>query len=124
MSRRKTVTPFVGVWIETTLVYKRTLCRLVTPFVGVWIETHASVLYDTYVEVTPFVGVWIETQWVNPNETFKMSHPSWVCGLKLFIPMFLCCSVSSHPSWVCGLKPLKPMICVPQVCHTLRGCVD
>ena len=33
-----------------------------------------------------------------------MSHPSWVCGLKLAI---LCASEdldTSHPSWVCGLK--------------------
>ena len=33
----------------------------VTPFVGVWIETPSSseINFDAY--VTPFVGVWIET---------------------------------------------------------------
>ena len=35
-----------------------------------------------------------------------MSHPSWVCGLKL-TSMNLCVRpLPSHPSWVCGLKLL------------------
>ena len=33
------VTPFVGVWIETTWVTGYDQSFLVTPFVGVWIET-------------------------------------------------------------------------------------
>ena len=33
------VTPFVGVWIETTLSFEFLSISLVTPFVGVWIET-------------------------------------------------------------------------------------
>ena len=33
------VTPFVGVWIETTIVDSSRKARGVTPFVGVWIET-------------------------------------------------------------------------------------
>ena len=35
------------------------------------------------------------------------SHPSWVRGLKRFVP---CCShrkVESHPSWVRGLKQIE-----------------
>ena len=36
------VTPFVGVWIETALARERLLEDLVTPFVGVWIETFTS----------------------------------------------------------------------------------
>ena len=35
----KQVTPFVGVWIETTEVFSLHPPWLVTPFVGVWIET-------------------------------------------------------------------------------------
>ena len=34
-----TVTPFVGVWIETLTTKGSWLEREVTPFVGVWIET-------------------------------------------------------------------------------------
>ena len=33
-----------------------------------------------------------------------MSHPSWVCGLKLYEDMYLSRGKASHPSWVCGLK--------------------
>ena len=34
---------------------------VVTPFVGVWIETSVPALIVTGHIVTPFVGVWIET---------------------------------------------------------------
>ena len=67
---------------------------------------HDIQLFAEYA-VTPFVGVWIETQWVNPNETFKMSHPSWVCGLKQSSEYGLDLGKLSHPSWVCGLKLLQ-----------------
>ena len=33
----------------------------VTPYVGVWIETTQQEKIDKYFEVTPYVGVWIET---------------------------------------------------------------
>ena len=33
--------------------------------------------------VTPFVGVWIETRGLSDVDIGKVSHPSWVCGLKL-----------------------------------------
>ena len=55
----------------------------VTPFVGVWIETNSDRSLTANGKVTPFVGVWIET--ANPTELSNpfLSHPSWVCGLKL-----------------------------------------
>ena len=34
----------------------------------------------------------------------EVSHPSWVCGLKLINSIYRKCSGLSHPSWVCGLK--------------------
>ena len=33
------VTPYVGVWIETTQARDHPIMGLVTPYVGVWIET-------------------------------------------------------------------------------------
>ena len=33
------VTPFVGVWIETSIHLLSLISYAVTPFVGVWIET-------------------------------------------------------------------------------------
>ena len=32
------------------------------------------------------------------------SHPTWVCGLKLFLIFPNLRSTKSHPTWVCGLK--------------------
>ena len=79
----------MGVWIETARRVKSIMMHSVTPFVGVWIETldmtvtygyapsHPSwvcglkhvvfviILLSLY--VTPFVGVWIETN--NHNQT-------------------------------------------------------
>ena len=34
------VTPFVGVWIETSVSWHKRNPTSVTPFVGVWIETN------------------------------------------------------------------------------------
>ena len=34
-----------------------------------------------------------------------MSHPAWVCGLKLFLIVNTVHFFWSHPAWVCGLKP-------------------
>ena len=57
----KTVTPFVGVWIEIIrLCQKRLNGRTVTPFVGVWIEIRYIDVDGEKMTVTPFVGVWIE----------------------------------------------------------------
>ena len=37
-----TVTPYVGVWIETASLPPTGNCVSVTPYVGVWIETLSS----------------------------------------------------------------------------------
>ena len=118
----------------------------VTPFVGVWIETWCPSWRCPWCCVTPFVGVWIETLADYGSIDDLLSHPSWVCGLKLVNTCQMICNVMSHPSWVCGLKQqtfahaatvqgshpswvcgLKPLVvCINQkhLCHTLRGCVD
>ena len=62
------VTPFVGVWIETDKYLEQIYKSFVTPFVGVWIETVALIV----------VGLLVMT-----------SHPSWVCGLKPPVTIFL-----------------------------------
>ncbi len=55
----------------------------VTPRVGVWIETQlTSKSLDSYY-VTPRVGVWIETTWTNNTMSCVRSRPAWACGLKL-----------------------------------------
>ena len=58
----RSVTPCVGVWIETILPLTRRRTSEVTPCVGVWIETVLAELEAAEVIVTPCVGVWIETK--------------------------------------------------------------
>ena len=33
-----------------------------------------------------------------------LSHPAWVCGLKLGDTNYRNIGIGSHPAWVCGLK--------------------
>ena len=48
------------------------------------------------------MGVWIETLMLGKIENAAMSHPVWVCGLKL----------------------TNMNLCVRHLRHTLYGCVD
>ena len=77
------VTPYVGVWIETFDLSSKKLFTAVTPYVGVWIETYGLRNAIDYGTVTPYVGVWIETFMSLSSSGVGMSHPTWVCGLKL-----------------------------------------
>ena len=92
----------MGVWIETFPRLSAALTQRVTPFVGVWIETRRDQSRPWLRSVTPFVGVWIETDDYLPIWDKCKSHPSWVCGLKLVICVFVRLPTG----------------------HTLRGCVD
>ena len=53
------------------------------------------------------MGVWIETWQIYDRGMFLVSHPVWVCGLKLFPILTLIIMDVSHPVWVCGLKQLE-----------------
>ena len=53
-----------------------------------------------------------------------MSHPAWVCGLKLGDTNYRNIGVGSHPAWVCGLKLPSYIAHAAHLSHTLRGCVD
>ena len=63
------------------------LIGTVTPCVGVWIETLSKVKLLKDGGVTPCVGVWIETMSVNKVILMGKSHPAWVCGLKRALPV-------------------------------------
>ena len=120
------VTPFVGVWIETRINNYDYESNKVTPFVGVWIETQGRWSPSYRRIVTPFVGVWIETSKATKMKYPKNRHTLRGCvdwnikRLKIKQPMNL-----SHPSWVCGLKlSLQRKLLGLMLSHTLRGCVD
>ena len=53
---------------------KPPLATSVTPFVGVWIETGYRCFCSKHTEVTPFVGVWIETMLQTVGENGDYSH--------------------------------------------------
>ena len=98
------VTPCVGVWIETCLAVSIHLCMQSHP---AWVcglkQTILMCLINWYchtlrgcvdwnwimlmfriiLNVTPCVGVWIETSQLRHIFFTQVSHPAWVCGLKL-----------------------------------------
>ena len=76
------VAPFVGVWIEITVLSTALFSALVAPFVGVWIEIHGTVCDNIPSMVAPFVGVWIEMSRFSNRTAITSSLPSWECGLK------------------------------------------
>ena len=76
------VTPYVGVWIETTYKDNPYLSKEVTPYVGVWIETVVDISEMAAATVTPYVGVWIETEVAKAQAAIKASLLMWECGLK------------------------------------------
>ncbi len=143
----------MGVWIETSRQTKIRYLFSVTPFVGVWIETmfqpkkvgknqshpswvcglkhHQSksrkfpqshtlrgcvdwnpwLLWGWFLwYVTPFVGVWIETGQHMSNQMQQYVTPFvgvWIETLEYLLSFH---KGVSHPSWVCGLKPLLSYI--------------
>ena len=56
---------------------------------GVWIETALASMAQARASVTPYVGVWIETDVTAYSGRIMLSHPTWVCGLKLAVLLLL-----------------------------------
>ena len=94
----------MGVWIETIQQTFAHAATVVTPFVGVWIETSPGG------EPTPpprSHPSWVcGLKLINHDrcDINVPSHPSWVCGLKQMYERYIIECHVSHPSWVCGLK--------------------
>ena len=75
----------MGVWIETNCMPPRFPPLSVTPCMGVWIETFNFLVKRIFEKSHP---VWV----CGLKHVFKlgipsngMSHPVWVCGLKPYI---------------------------------------
>ena len=92
------------------------------------------------------MGVWIETIFKKSDTIISLSHPAWVCGLKLKKEgrWLLSCRVTpcvgvwietisdsssaiwlsmSHPAWVCGLKhTLNNVILLDEESHPAWVC--
>ena len=98
---------------------------MVTPFVGVWIETSGMQCMRQFNSVTPFVGVWIETSFGVLSIFNLLSHPSWVCGLKQENYHSQATEEVVTPFVGVWIETRNGRIDVFDMqCHTLRGCVD
>ncbi len=78
----RSVTPFMGVWIEIDVNGIKINIISVTPFMGVWIEITTFSATEVADAVTPFMGVWIEITKITNGSRNLWSLPSWECGLK------------------------------------------
>ena len=77
----------------------------VTPYVGVWIETRLIYVIKHSVKVTPYVGVWIETKMLgHTNIRTTQSLLMWECGLKHDLNRIMIALKESLLMWECGLK--------------------
>ena len=54
----------------------------VAPYVGAWIETTVLLSPTSVPLVAPYVGAWIETRLEGAGNYEYKSHPMWVRGLK------------------------------------------
>ena len=54
------VVPYVGTWIEITLLKRKRIVIGVVPYVGTWIEIWKRLRKNTGQKVVPYVGTWIE----------------------------------------------------------------
>ena len=71
---------------------------------GAWIEISLILDIKVGVHVAPHVGAWIEIFLSSYIAADKMSHPTWVRGLKSPEGTVSMCVLWSHPTWVRGLK--------------------
>ena len=82
----------------------------VTPCVGVWIETHGWQTVPIYVPSHPAWVCGLKHVLGAENIENLLSHPAWVCGLKQDIAHSTHTDSLSHPAWVCGLKHIIDII--------------
>ena len=74
----------MGVWIETMISDLMGSLGSVTPCMGVWIETPFRLL--AYHKIAKSPPVWVcglKLIDIGELSEFVESHPVWVCGLKL-----------------------------------------
>ena len=101
------VTPYTGVWIETSLLYLKRDRADVTPYTGVWIETWWNCGSVRRSCVTPYTGVWIETSnlWTSTRRS-RIVTPYTGVWIETVNVRWYRTVIVSHLIQVCGLKPL------------------
>ena len=96
----------------------------VTPCVGVWIETRFVNINSDLSASHPAWVCGLKLTANTGDQPNNRSHPAWVCGLKQRDWQEKMWGMKSHPAWVCGLKQKLGFYETLHFCHTLRGCVD
>ena len=115
----------MGAWIETDNRRCEQSNHQVAPYVGAWIETSLLLGAMPRVESHP---TWVRGLKQRPRITWVSQHKvapyvgAWIETIKL---AFNALTALSHPTWVRGLKHLSLLLLkVFGVRRTLRGCVD
>ena len=101
-----------------------TILSFVTPFVGVWIETSESSFFNSDLASHPSWVCGLKLSRFYQALDDLMSHPSWVCGLKLKV--FRKATILwSHTLRGCvDWNFCTTLENLQKRSHTLRGCVD
>ena len=76
----------------------------VTPCVGVWIETSMLSRKTWFSTSHPAWVCGLKPSQSGGGHSGQVSHPAWVCGLKPPPGSIILRAHWSHPAWVCGLK--------------------
>ena len=61
----------------------------VTPYVGVWIETQYPFPQNSYHKSHPTWVCGLKRYWQWKSNIDTVSHPTWVCGLKPPVPCYV-----------------------------------
>ena len=71
-------------WVRGLKLHRteKFLVHRVAPYVGAWIETTVLLSPTSVPLVAPYVGAWIETRLEGAGNYEYKSHPMWVRGLK------------------------------------------
>ncbi len=73
----------MGAWIEISLFAMLDYLTYVAPYMGAWIEIQFGRYYGAVTIVAPYMGAWIEINLETVKVPLrKLSHPTWVRGLK------------------------------------------
>ena len=91
----------MGVWIETLAISYYFKSSTVTPCMGVWIETDDNRDSRTWLRSHP---VWVcglkqEVRYLDVGQV--LSHPVWVCGLKPSLSRSSAGTIARHTLYGC-----------------------
>ena len=85
---------------------------LVAPYVGAWIEISAACAFEKGSIVAPYVGAWIEIELGQHNRIYQWVAPLAGAWIEIILREYICPLPESHPSRVCGLKLFRRKVLI------------